>query len=60
MHQDAARRDAYLRRHAARERWSDPDTAGFWARWLLWNRATLGASVRDTERRFGLCIAPDS
>jgi hypothetical protein len=30
------RRRLYLQRHAANENWDDPESAGFWSRWLLW------------------------
>lgn len=33
---DKAKRLAYLKRHEARENWSDPYTAGALSRWLLW------------------------
>jgi len=53
-HRDPERKEAYIRRHRARESWgaSGSDTAGFWSRWLLWNKPSVGGSVRDIERRF--------
>jgi hypothetical protein len=33
---DKAKREAYLKRHQARENWNDPYTAGSLSRWLLW------------------------
>ena len=58
LHGDAARKDRYLTRHARRENWESSGlrTPGFWSRWLLWNRPSLGASARDMERRFCLHI----
>lgn len=44
LHGDIARRDRYLKRHIEREDWTDPDTAGFWSRWILW-----GPSIRLRE-----------
>ena len=35
-HGDKAKREAYLKRHQARENWDDPYTAGALSRWLLW------------------------
>jgi len=35
-HGDKSKRDAYLKRHQARENWDDPYTAGALSRWLLW------------------------
>ena len=49
------RRANYLKRHA-NEDWTDETTAGFWARWLLWNKPTIAASIRDATRRFGLDV----
>ena len=47
-----------LRRHKAREDWSKSGikTAGFWSRWLLWNRPTLNESIQDIEKRFRVSI----
>ena len=36
-----SKRAAYLARHgapSAGEKWDDPSTAGFWARWVLWEK----------------------
>lgn len=49
---DKARKALYLARHAARENWADITTAGALSRWILWNRKTVAASVRDASRRF--------
>ena len=58
MHKDDSRKQAYISRHASREDWnkSDLQTAGFWSRWLLWNKPTLEESIRDTEKRFHIKI----
>lgn len=58
MHQDSNRKANYLSRHEARENWekSGLNTAGFWSRWLLWNKKTLDASIKDIENRFGVEI----
>ena len=52
-HKDPDRKQRYLDRHSANEDWRNPETAGFLSRWLLWNKPTLEASIRDTNRRFG-------
>lgn len=31
-------------------------TAGFWSRWLLWNKPSVSASKSDISRRFGVTI----
>jgi hypothetical protein len=58
QHKDPARKARYIQRHNRRERWGRDATAtaGFWSRWLLWNRPSLRASILDTQRRFGLTI----
>ena len=51
---DETRKASYLARHKTSENWTldGVDTAGFWARWLLWNKATITASIRDIHQRF--------
>lgn len=58
VHKDPGRKRRYIARHAVAETWGKLGiaTAGFWARWLLWNRPTLAASARDVERRFHVRI----
>ena len=53
---DEKKKDLYLKRHVVRENWSDPNTAGFWSRFLLWHKKTLIESIADIEKRFGLRI----
>lgn len=54
IHKDKNRKDNYLRRHAAREDFNNPLTAGALSRWILWNKPTLEASVYDFRRRFNV------
>jgi len=54
LHRDPARKRRYLARHAARENWDDPLTAGSLSRWVLWNKPTRNASIDDFKRRFRL------
>ena len=56
IHNDLRRKQNYNSRHVVRERWDDPTTAGFWSKWILWNKPTLQASVNDTRKRFGIRI----
>jgi hypothetical protein len=51
---DDERKQRYLDRHRAREDWTNPLTAGFWSRWILWNKKTIDESLTDTRRRFAL------
>jgi hypothetical protein len=34
------------------ENWNDPYTAGFWSRWVLWNKPTITESIKDIQKRF--------
>jgi hypothetical protein len=47
-----AKKAAYLARHGATERWSDPATPATLSRYILWGRPTLGASIRAYKRAF--------
>lgn len=57
-HKDLIRKHKYITRHKASEDWSRSgiETAGFWSRWILWNKETMRDSIRDTERRAGIRI----
>lgn len=55
IHKDEARKQRYLDRHKGMgENWNKPDTAGALARWVLWNKPTLKASIDDFKQRFNL------
>ena len=51
---DEKRKASYLARHKTNEDWTlaGVDTAGFWSRWLLWNKPSIAASIRDINQRF--------
>jgi hypothetical protein len=49
-----AKKEAYLKRHAPREDWNSPYTAGSLSRWILWNKPTIKASITDYKQRFKL------
>ena len=51
---DPKRKERYLKRHKKRENWADPQTAGALSRWILWNKPTLTASIKDYKSRFNL------
>ena len=51
-HKDEARKQRYIDRHKKNENWNNKDTAGFWSRWLLWNKPTIKASYEDIKKRF--------
>ena len=52
QHKNLLRKERYLQRHSKNEDWNSPLTAGFYSRWLLWNKPTLEESIRDTNSRF--------
>jgi len=58
IHKDRERMKRYENRHRSRENWSKSGikSAGFWSKWILWNKPSLRASIRDTEKRFGIKI----
>ena len=58
-HKDEGRKKNYLSRHGGgNQKWgkSGLATAGFWSRWLLWNKKSISASISDIKRRFGIKI----
>jgi hypothetical protein len=58
-HKDSNRKSRYLARHkGSREKLgrSGIGTAGWAAATFLWNKPSLSASIKDTERRFGVKV----
>jgi hypothetical protein len=53
-HGDLTRKMNYLARHKEREDWNDYMTAGSLSRWILWNKPTLSASIKDYINMFKL------
>lgn len=53
-HKNSARKDLYVQRHRGREKWGKDgiETAGYYAKHLLWNKPTLIQSVRDLNKRY--------
>ncbi len=53
-HKSEDRKNRYILRHQTNEDWgkSGIDTAGFWSRWLLWNKPTIKESYDDIKKRF--------
>jgi hypothetical protein len=58
IHKDAERMKRYENRHKSRENWkkSGIKTAGFWSKWLLWNKPSFRDSKKDIEKRFRVKI----
>jgi len=54
-HKDPKRKQRYIQRHSGMgEHWSKPDTPGALSRWILWNKKTLKASLKDFKRKFNV------
>lgn len=53
---DISAKERYEARHASREDWTKSGvlTKGFWSKWILWNKESIDASLKDTIRRFKL------
>ena len=51
-HKDDERKQRYINRHKGNEDWNDPKTPGFYARYVLWNKTSLQASVNDINKKF--------
>ena len=53
-YENEERKNRYILRHQKNEEWgkSGIDTAGFWSRWLLWNKPTIRESYEDIKNRF--------
>jgi hypothetical protein len=54
LHHDEKRKERYLNRHRKNEHWDKPDTPGSLSRYILWNKKTLKASLKDYKQRFNL------
>jgi hypothetical protein len=47
--------NAMLRvKKSAKESWTDPDTPGFWSRWLLWSFPDQKKAIKFIKNRFGI------
>jgi len=51
-HKNEERKNMYIDTHKKNENWNDPTTAGFYSRWITWNKPTITESIKDTNRRF--------
>ena len=56
QHGDPVRKQRYLARHAPREDWDMPMTAGALSRWVLWNKETIHDSIVDYIHRFDMAL----
>lgn len=54
QHKDIKRKTLYETRHIKREDWTNPLTAGFWSKWILWNKVSVDDSLKATIKQFNL------
>ena len=54
LHKDEARKQRYINRHKKNENWNNKDTAGFWSRWLLWEKPTINESYEYIRKKFNI------
>lgn len=61
IHKDEERKQRYISRHQHNEDWniSGINTAGFWSRWVLWNKPTIKQSINDITNQFNVDIEYD-
>jgi len=52
IHKNPQVKSNYIARHKPREDWTDPRTAGFYSRFVLWNKPTLKQSVDDLNKKY--------
>jgi hypothetical protein len=55
-HQNLTRRARYIARHQKREHWTAMRTAGFWSRWLLWEKPTMRAAANEITSKFNVHV----
>ena len=53
-HKDEERKQRYIDRHSANEKWNDYMTAGSLSRWILWHKPSVSASYNDYIKKFKL------
>ena len=56
IHKDDDRKQRYINRHSVNENFNDIYSAGFYSRWILWNKKSIRASIADTNKKFNLHI----
>jgi hypothetical protein len=57
-HKNVERKQRYDARHKKNEDWtkSGINTAGFWAKKILWSRPTIREAINAIEKEFGITI----
>jgi hypothetical protein len=52
QHKNEDRKNNYIQRHKKNEQWNNPLTAGFYSRWITWEKPTLKEAVSNVNRKF--------
>lgn len=62
IHKDEDRKERYIKRHEKNEDWSGTglDTAGFFSRFILWNKDSIEDSIKNIEKKFKIKIKYES
>lgn len=50
------RKKSFIARHGVDDGFSDPYSARFWSRFLLWNKGSLKASADDISKEYGIKV----
>ena len=60
-HKNDTIKENYIKRHYKNEDWTEDGiyNAGWWARFLLWNKKTIEDSIKDIEKQFNIRIITD-
>ena len=56
-HKDKKRKENYIARHSKLKNWNKKNTAAYFSRYILWNRRTIRASVKDLENKLNAKIS---
>jgi len=56
-HKDKKRKRAYIARHSKLKNWNKKNTAAYFSRYILWNKRTIRASVKDLEKKLNAKIS---
>jgi hypothetical protein len=59
-HKDPERKRRYILRHKKKEDWNNPNTAGFWSRWLLWEKPNINDAYKKIIDTYKLTLYPHS
>jgi hypothetical protein len=59
-HKNDEKRDNWIARHSEiNTDWEDPFTAGFWSRWVLWEKKSLSAALKNVVKKHKIDLTID-